>query len=176
MNDAEFREAYQRNKDVLYRFARRMYASSPEAEDIVQDAFLELWRNSSRFNPDRGSLRSFLIGVTSNLIRRRQRSEQPYGELEEDRTQCDPIDLVGLEREEMIARAVAALPPQQRETLILAEYEEMSLEEIGCATHANLPAVKSRLHRARENLRRMLALLLETKGVVHGTNERSSTE
>ncbi len=52
----------------------------------------------------------------------------------------------------------------------------MSLEEIGCATHANLAAVKSRLHRARENLRRMLAPLLETKGMVHGTNpERSST-
>jgi DNA-directed RNA polymerase specialized sigma24 family protein len=52
----------------------------------------------------------------------------------------------------------------------------MSLEEIGCATHTNLSAVKSRLHRARENLRRMLAPLLETKGVVSGTNERSSTE
>jgi RNA polymerase sigma-70 factor (ECF subfamily) len=175
MTDAEFREAYQRNKDVLYRFARRMFGSPSEAEDIVQDAFLELWRNASRFNPNRGSLRSFLIGVTRNLIRRRLRSNRPNDELD-DSTLCSPIDLAGLERAEMIARAVAALPPQQRETLILAEYEEMSLEEIGCATHANLPAVKSRLHRARENLRRMLAPLLETKGMADGTNERSSTE
>ena len=176
MTDAEFREAYQRNKDVLYRFARRMSGSPSEAEDIVQDAFVELWRNASRFNPQRGSLRSFLIGVTSNLIRRRLRSDRPYDELEDDSSLCGPIDLASLERAEMIARAVAALPPLQRETLILAEYEEMSLEEIGCATHANLAAVKSRLHRARENLRRMLAPLLETKGAVHGTNERSSTE
>jgi RNA polymerase sigma-70 factor, ECF subfamily len=176
MTDAEFREAYQRNKDVLYRFARRMLGSSSEAEDIVQDAFLEFWRDASRFNPKRGSLRSFLIGVTRNLIRRRLRSDRPYDELEEDSNQCGPIDLAGLERAEMIARAVSVLPPAQRETLILAEYEEMSLEEIGCATNADLPAVKSRLHRARENLRRMLAPLLQTKGAAHGTNERSSTE
>jgi RNA polymerase sigma-70 factor (ECF subfamily) len=171
MTDAEFREAYQRHKDVLYRFARRMFGSSPEAEDVVQEAFLELWRKASRFDPDRGSLRSFLIGVTSNLIRRRLRGNRPYDELEEDSAVCVPIDLAGLERAEIIARSVAALPPLQRATLILAEYEELSLEEIGAATGANLAAVKSRLHRARENLRRTLAPLMETKGVSHGTDE-----
>ncbi|MEP7366017.1 MAG: RNA polymerase sigma factor [Acidobacteriota bacterium] len=176
MTDIEFRDAYQRHKDVLYRFARRMTGSSTEAEDIVQDSFLELWRNASQFDPSRGTLRSFLIGVTRNLIRRRLRSDRLAGELEDDSAHCGPIDIEGLERGEMIARAVAALPPLQREALILAEYEEMLLEEIGYATHANLAAVKSRLHRARENLRRMLAPLLETKGAVHGTNERSSTE
>jgi len=176
MTDAQFREAYRKNKDVLYRFSRRMVRSSSEAEDIIQEAFLELWRNPSRFNPDRGSLRSFLIGVTSNLIRRRLRSDRPYDELEDATSICDPIDLQGLERDEAVARAVATLPLQQRETLILAEYEEMSLEEIGCATHSTLPAVKSRLHRARENLRRMLAPLLETKGAAYGTNQRSSIE
>jgi DNA-directed RNA polymerase specialized sigma24 family protein len=51
----------------------------------------------------------------------------------------------------------------------LAEYEEMSLEEIADATEANLAAVKSRLHRARENVRRMLAPLLEPKGTMYGT-------
>jgi len=59
---------------------------------------------------------------------------------------------------------VAALSPLQRETLILAEYEDMSLEEIARASGAELAAVKSRLHRARANLRRMLAPLLVTKG------------
>jgi RNA polymerase sigma-70 factor, ECF subfamily len=171
MTDAEFREAYRRNKDVLYRFARRMCGSSSEAEDVVQDTFLELWRKPSRFDSTRGTLRSFLIGVTANLIRRRLRSDRPYDDLEDDSAVCGPIDLAGLERAEIVARAVAALPASQRETLILAEYEDLSLEEIGCATNASLPAVKSRLHRARENLRRMLAPLLETKGAVHGTLE-----
>ena len=175
MTDAEFREAYERHKDVVYRFARRMTGSSADAEDIVQESFLALWRNASQFNPTRGSLRSFLIGMSRNLVRQRLRSDRPHDELEEDSWLCGPIDLAGLERAEMVARAVASLPPNQRETLILAEYEEMSLEEIGCATHAQLAAVKSRLYRARENLRRMLAPLLEAKGAVHGTNQRSPT-
>jgi RNA polymerase sigma-70 factor, ECF subfamily len=68
----------------------------------------------------------------------------------------------------MVALAVAALPPIQRETLILSEYEELSLVEIAQANGAELAAVKSRLHRARMNLRRMLAPLLETKGT-YGT-------
>jgi len=57
----------------------------------------------------------------------------------------------------------------QREALVLAEYEELSLDEISRATGADLAAVKSRLHRARENLRRMLAPLLAQKGTVCGT-------
>jgi len=68
-----------------------------------------------------------------------------------------------------VARAVQALPPLQREAVILAEYEEMTLEEIARATEAEIAAVKSRLHRARENLRRMLAPLLEKKGTFYGT-------
>ncbi len=70
----------------------------------------------------------------------------------------------------MVAHAVAALPPLQREALILAEYEEMPLEEIARASGVELAAAKSRLHRARENLKRMLAPLLETKGTAYGTN------
>ncbi len=170
MTDAEFREAYRRHKDVLYRFARRMSGSAAAAEDIVQDSFLALWRNSSAFDPDRGTLRCFLIGVARNVALQRLRSERPCDELEEDAVLTDPVDPAGLERGEVVARAVAALPPLQREALILAEYEEMSLEEIGRATQAEVAAVKSRLHRARENLRRALAPLLETKGTAYGTN------
>jgi RNA polymerase sigma factor (sigma-70 family) len=66
---------------------------------------------------------------------------------------------------------VAALPPLQRDALILSEYEDMSLEEIAQATGAEIAAVKSRLHRARENLRRLLAPLLETKGAAYGTHK-----
>jgi RNA polymerase sigma-70 factor (ECF subfamily) len=164
MTDAEFHEAYGRHKDVLYRFARRMTGSAAVAEDLVHDCFLMLWRNSASYRADRGTMRSFLIGVTRNLALKRLQRERPFDELEEDSAACGPIDAAGWERGEMVAQAVAALPPLQREALILAEYEEMSLEEIARATGVELAAVKSRLHRARENLRRMLAPLLETKG------------
>jgi RNA polymerase sigma-70 factor (ECF subfamily) len=164
MNDADFREAYGRHKDVLYRFAWRMTGSPAAAEDLVQECFLMLWRNAVAYHQDRGTMRSFLIGVTRHLALKRLRKDRPYDELEEEAATCGPIDPAGLERGELVAQAVAALSPLQRETLILAEYEDMSLEEIARASGAELAAVKSRLHRARANLRRMLAPLLVTKG------------
>ena len=168
MTDVEFRETYGRHKDMLYRFAWRMTGSAGTAEDLVQDCFLMLWRNQAAYEAERGTMRSFLIGVTRNLALKRLRRDRPYGELEEESAVCSPIDPAGRERGEMVAQAVASLPPAQREALILAEYEEMSLEEIARASGAELAAVKSRLHRARVNLRRMLAPLLETKGT-YGT-------
>jgi RNA polymerase sigma-70 factor (ECF subfamily) len=164
MTGAEFHEAYGRHKDVLYHFARRMTGSAAVAEELVHDCFLMVWRNAAAYRPDRGTMRSFLIGVTRNLALKHLQRERPFDELEEDSAVCGPIDAAGRERGELVAQAVAALPPLQREALILAEYEELSLDEIARATGAELAAVKSRLHRARENLRRMLAPLLETKG------------
>jgi RNA polymerase sigma-70 factor (ECF subfamily) len=73
-----------------------------------------------------------------------------------------------MERADAIAQAVQALPLLQREALVLAEYEEMSMEDIARATLVDAGAVKSRLHRARVNLRRTLAPLLEER-TLHGT-------
>jgi len=175
MTDAEFREAYGQHKDMLYRFAWRMTGSAAAAEDVVQECFLMVWRNvghsrhGAAYDRERGTLRSFLIGVTRNLALKRMRRERTFDELQEETAICSPIDPEGRERGELVAQAVAALPPLQREALILAEYEEMALEEIARATGAELAAVKSRLHRARENMRRLLAPLLETKGTAYGT-------
>lgn len=169
MTDAEFREAYTQHKDVLYRFARRLTGSGVAAEDLVHDCFLKLWRNGTTYDPQRGTLRSFLIGVTRNLAWKRLRKERAFDELEDDMMVGDPIDPAGRERGQIIEQAVAALPPLQREALILAEYEGMMLEEITRITGADVAAVKSRLHRGRENLRRMLASLVERKGTAHGT-------
>jgi len=170
MTDSEFREAYGQHKDVLYRFAWRMTGSAAAAEDLVQDCFLLFWRNAALFHHERGTLRSFLIGVTRNLALKRLRKERPLDELEEESAVCGQIDPAARERGQMVEQAVGALPPLQRETLILAEYEELSLEEIARATGAELAAVKSRLHRARQNLRRLLAPLLEEKGTTYGTH------
>jgi RNA polymerase sigma-70 factor (ECF subfamily) len=169
MTDPEFREAYRRHKDILYRFAWRMTGSPASAEDLVQDCFLALLRNPAAYDSQRGTLRSFLIGVTRNLALKKLRGERPLGELDDESVACPVIDPDGRERAEIVARAVAALPPLQRETLILAEYEEMPLDEIARVVGAELAAVKSRLHRARENLRRMLAPLLEKKGTAYGS-------
>jgi RNA polymerase sigma-70 factor (ECF subfamily) len=169
MNEADFRDVFHAHKDVVFRFVCRMTGSSSVAEDIVQDSFMALWRKPAAYDASRGKMRAFLLGIARNLVLKRWRDERPHDSLDDDALVCLPLDVAGRERVEAVAGAILTLPPLQREAVVLAEYEEMSLEEITQATGADLAAVKSRLHRARQNLRRMLAPLLETKGVLHGT-------
>jgi len=168
MTDPEFRDAFHRNKDVVYRFAYRMTGSHALAEDVVQESFLALWRRPGAYDPERGTVRSLLLGIARKLILKNWRNEKAHEELEEQSAWCAPVDLPSSERAAFVARAISLLPPLQREALILAEYEELPLEEIGRATGTELAAVKSRLHRARENLRRLLAPLADEKGTVYG--------
>ena len=169
MTDAEFRDAFHGHKDVVHRFAYRMTGSSSAAEDIVQDCFLILWRKPGAYDPIRGAMRAFLLGIARNLVLKRWRDERPHEALEDDAFVFQPLNVREDGRAEAVEKAILMLPPLQREAVVLAEYEEMSLDEIAQATAADLAAVKSRLHRARQNLRRMLAPILESKGAFHGT-------
>jgi RNA polymerase sigma-70 factor, ECF subfamily len=169
MTDPDFRDSFHRHKDVVYRFAYRMTGSVTNAEDVVQDCFTALWKRPEGYDPDRGAQRAYLLGIARNIVLKGWRRERRDGAPEPESLVCPPLDLVRLERSEAIAAAVQALPPLQREALVLAEYEELPLDEIARLTAADLAAVKSRLHRARQNLRRMLAPLLETKGNLYGS-------
>jgi RNA polymerase sigma-70 factor (ECF subfamily) len=109
--------------------------------------------------------------VARNLALKRWRDEHRWAELE-DEIAAPAIDLDIPETADAVGDAVASLPPLQREVLILAQYEELSLEEIARAVDAEIGTVKSRLHRARENLRRMLAPLRSRnagRSISHGT-------
>jgi RNA polymerase sigma-70 factor (ECF subfamily) len=156
VTDADFQRAFNEHKDAVYRFAWRMSSSPAAAEDITQDVFVELLRHGGRFDPSRGSLRSFLLGVARNLALKRWRSEHRLEALEEEEFVAEPLNIEQGEIGELVGRAVRALPPLQREVIVLAEYEELSLEEIARAIETKVGTVKSRLHRGRENLRKML--------------------
>ena len=169
MTEAEFRDAFRQHKDVLFRFAYRMTGLVETAEDVVQDCFMTLWRKPEAYQQERGALRPFLLGIARNLILKRRRGDRPQEVLDDEALICAPLDVMEAERGEAVATAVAQLPLLQREVLVLAEYEEIPLEQIAQTTGAGLAAVKSRLHRARQNLRRMLTPLLEPKGVSYGT-------
>jgi RNA polymerase sigma-70 factor (ECF subfamily) len=179
MTDAEFRIAFEQNKDAVYRFAWRMCGSAAVAEDIAQEVFLTLLRQPGRFDASRGALRSFLLAVARNLALKRWRDDSRWAELGvelgdalADQFATPAVDLESLETADAVGAAVASLPPLQREVLILAQYEELSLEEIARAVDAEVGTVKSRLHRARENLKRMLAPLKSRnvgRSISHGT-------
>ena len=146
-----------------------MTQSANDAEDIVQECFLALWRKPEAYDPNRGALRAFLLGIARKLVLKRWRNQHPHDSLEEDSSTCGPAGLLGQERAQMVARAVQTLPPLQREAIILAEYEDLTLEEIARVTQSEGGGVKSRLHRARGNLRWMLAPLLEKESSTYGT-------
>jgi RNA polymerase sigma-70 factor (ECF subfamily) len=164
VTDAEFQAAFDQHKDAVYRFAWRMCGSAAAAEDITQDAFVGLLRYPDRFDPARGTLRAFLLGIARNLALKRWRSEHRFEPLDDEVVQAragvaEPDVLERGEVGDIVGRAVRALRPFQREVVILAEYEGLTLDEIARAVDADVGTVKSRLHRARENLRRTLAPL-----------------
>ena len=164
MTGTEFRSAFHEHKDAVYRFAWRMTNSWGAAEDIVQETFLALLRHPVRFDHARGKLRSFLLGVARNVALKRWREEHRWDALDDDQFAADPVDPARGETAEIVGAAVASLPPLQREALVLAEYEGLSLEEIARTVEAEVGTVKARLYRARENLRRMLAPLKQANG------------
>jgi RNA polymerase sigma-70 factor (ECF subfamily) len=159
MTEPEIRAAYHTHKNAVYRFAWRMTGTEAAAEDILQETFLSILRDPQRFDPARAPLRAFLISVARNLILKRWRSERRWDVLEDEDFVAQPIDIGIGETVSLVGQAIRSLPPFQREALILAEYEELSLEDIARTVDAEVGTVKSRLHRARENLRRMLAPL-----------------
>ena len=162
MTDAEFQAVFDQHKDAVYRFVWRMSRSPAAAEDITQDVFVGLLRYPGRFDPARGTLRAFLLGIARNLALKHWRKEHRFEPLD-DEAVAESVDLERGDVGDMVGRAVRALRPLQREVVILAEYEGLTLAEVARAVDADVGTVKSRLHRARENLRRMLAPLRSTQ-------------
>jgi RNA polymerase sigma-70 factor, ECF subfamily len=159
VTDAEFQSVFDEHKDAVYRFAWRMSGTPAAAEDITQDVFVSLLRHPDRFDAARGTLRAFLLGIARNLALKHWRKEHRLEPLDDDSLVAAPIDVERGVVGDIVGRAVRALVPLQREVVILAEYEGLTLAEIAIAVGADVGTVKSRLHRGRENLRRMLAPL-----------------
>ena len=151
---------YRRRQGSVYRFALQMSGSKPIAEDVTQEVFLFLMREGHVFDPTRGSLSAFLLGVARNHVLRRMRVDHlltPIGDDDEvdaavavTETALRPIeDLARAETIELVRKAVLSLPAKYREVVVLCELQDVSYGEaaeiLGCA----IGTVRSRLHRAR---------------------------
>ena len=141
----------------LFRFACRLTGSAADAEDIVQECFLALLRPECSFDPQRTAVRTYLYGAVRNqaLKRLRHREEGRLPETADHRTPESAALLD--EMAAAVAGAIAQLPESQREVLLLAHYEQLSLAEIAQITELEVTAVKSRLQRARAALKELLA-------------------
>jgi len=141
----------------LYRFAWRLTGSPADAEDIVQECFLALLRPGCGFDPARTSLRTYLFGAVRNQALNRLRRREQAGGLERADHRTPETEALRDEMAGAVAAAIAELPESQREVLLLAHYEQLSLAEIAEITELEVTAVKSRLQRARATLREALA-------------------
>jgi RNA polymerase sigma-70 factor, ECF subfamily len=155
VTSAELQAAFEQHKDAVYRFVWRM-AGPAAADDITQDVFVTLLRHPGRFDPSRGTLRAFLLGIARNLALKQWQAAHRLEPLDDEALVGEPLDPARGDVGELVGLAVRALPPLQREVVILAEYDGMTLAEIANAVEADVGTVKSRLQRARENLRRRL--------------------
>ena len=170
-DEAAFLLLYERHRTPVFRFTCRMLGSAEQAEDVTQECFLSILRRPEAFQAERASLRTYLCAIARHLafkqLRKRGQEtvmEDPPVDVADPRPGPRPGDplqcVLDEEAAGAVREAVEALPPLQREAVVLFEYQEMSLAEIASTCEVDVGTVKSRLHRARERLRRSLAPFL----------------
>ena len=157
-----FAELFRRYQRSVYGFAMQMTGARELAEDVTQEVFMLLMRETGLYDEKRGSLKSFLLGVTRNFVLRRLKQERAFVsiESEEDQSILESAEDESLTQNESIRemrQAILSLPPHYREVVVLCELQELSYAEaaevLGCA----IGTIRSRLHRARTMLTERLS-------------------
>jgi RNA polymerase sigma-70 factor, ECF subfamily len=150
---------FRRYSGPVYSVALRVLRDSGQAEDILQEVFLQLWRKPAAFVQNRGSLGAWLVVIARNraidVLRRRKPSDSV-----DDVVLTSPINVAD-EAERNIAMqrvrgVIANLPEEQRRTLDLAYFEGLSHTEIASRTGDPLGTVKTRIRQALITLRKAL--------------------
>ncbi|HEY6216132.1 MAG TPA: RNA polymerase sigma factor [Pyrinomonadaceae bacterium] len=165
---AAFLELYERYRDPIFRFAYRLLGSVEVAEDVTHDCFLSLIRKPGNFRPELASLKTYLYAAARNLALKHFRDQGRETGLDEvseepkESSRRGPLrKVLDEELATQVREAILSLPPLQREAVILFEYEGLSLNEVAAVAGTDAGAIKARLYRAREGLRRMLRPYLE---------------
>jgi RNA polymerase sigma-70 factor (ECF subfamily) len=159
-NESAFLQLFVEHQTPLFRFAWRLTGSVADAQDIVQQCFLELLRPSCSYDERRTPIRTYLFGVVRNQALKRLRERETQAEERHrpvSETRSPESEALQGELARIVAEAVRQLPETQREVLVLAHYEQLPLAEIARVLSLELTAVKSRLQRARAGLKETLA-------------------
>ena len=165
--------AYERHSRAVYSLALRLLGDGPAAEEIVQETFLKLWRQPEAYQPTRGRLFAWLLGVAHHravdVLRRRQLEERhriaavPRGQslvehldnLGLASAEGDPQARLGnVEQRVALQRALGRLPNEQRLALELAYYRGMTQAEIATCLAEPLGTIKTRMRLAMHQLRK----------------------
>jgi len=152
---------YRRHRGPVYRFALLWSGQPAFAADVTQDVFLHLLTRAGDFDPERGALLAWLLGIARNFVRRRSGLGHAFDDDADDSelpalTPAPDAVLIARQDVDALRRAVAALPPHYRDVLVLVELAERSYAEAAAICGCELNTVRSRLSRGRALLARWL--------------------
>ncbi len=155
---------YNRHARSVFSLARYMLRDTTLAEEATQDIFVNLWLKASSYNPQRGKPKAWFMSIAHHriidLIRARKRHLQSTNEVSHELLDLHPSSGPGTEElayrnlaRETIIKALASLPSEQREVLVLAYFEGYSQSEIASKLGQPLGTVKTRVRLGMQKLR-----------------------
>jgi RNA polymerase sigma-70 factor, ECF subfamily len=153
---------YDRHGRLLYSLALRITSDSQVAEEVLQDTFLQLWYQSSRFDPGRGSLIAWLVTITRNLAISHVRRQRRHDRFRDQDISSIPYDSGSTVLEQHSARqlvlsALSALPETQQVLITLAYFDGLTCTELSVRTNTPLGTVKTRLRCALKSMKKVLS-------------------
>lgn len=154
-------QLYARHSVRVYRFVLRLTRNETLAEDLVNEVFLDVWRQADRFEA-RSQVSTWILAIARNKAMSAMR-RRPDEELNEDALSlvADPSDdpeevLEKVERSDLLRRCLEQLSPAHREIIDLVYYHERSVEEAATITGIPAATVKTRMFYARKQLAAMM--------------------
>ncbi len=170
-DEAALARLYDAYRVILFGLLVRILNSREEAEDILQDVFIQVWRRAKDFDETRGRPFTWLVTLArSRAIDRlrqlgaRQRLASGAAEEQTEAVSDALTDTIKGTQKEIVRRALAELPEEQRHTLVLAYFEGLTQTEIATKLGAPLGTVKTRMRSGMTKLRALLGSQLENFG------------
>jgi RNA polymerase sigma-70 factor (ECF subfamily) len=166
-DEEAFISLYRRRQPDIHRYVFGMSNSRMTTEDVTQEVFVNLIHHADRFDPARGSVRSFLYGIARNCLLQHFERERPYVQYDEDIAEnessalrkawrpdlTNPLaQLTTAELLDDLRQAVLTLPLKYREAVVLCDLQEMDYVDAAAVMRCPVGTVRSRLHRGRELL------------------------